>query len=158
MARLFEKQDVQPEHFVGWANRLGLYEDMGFLLEGVRAYFTGDYVKAVHVLVPQIEHGLRSIAGQLGKPVTKAHPTVQGASVSINMGDILYSQDIVDALGSDLTLHFLALYADPRGLNLRNELAHGLMQRGAIDGHVARLVLHTLLVLGLWKELAERRK
>jgi lysyl-tRNA synthetase class 1 len=56
------------------------------------------------------------------------------------------------------TLHFLALYADPRGLNLRNELAHGLMQRGAIDGHVAHLVLHTLLVLGLWKELAERRK
>lgn len=157
-ARLFEKHDVQPEHFVGWANRLGLYEDMGLLLEGVGAYFAGDYVKAVHVLVPQVEHGLRSIAGQLGKPVTKAHPTVPGASVSINMGDILYSQDIVDALGPDLILHFLALYADPRGLNLRNELAHGLMQRGAIDGHVARLVLHTLLVLGLWKELAVRRK
>jgi lysyl-tRNA synthetase class 1 len=104
MMRLFEKHDVQPEHFVGWANRLGLYEDMGLLLEGVRAYFTTDYVKAVHVLVPQIEYGLRSIAGQLGKPVTKAHPTVQGASVSINMGEILYSQDIVDALGPDLTL------------------------------------------------------
>jgi hypothetical protein len=30
------------------------------------------------------------------------------------------------------------------------------MQRGAFQGHLARLVLHTLLVLGLWKELAER--
>jgi lysyl-tRNA synthetase, class I len=98
------------------------------------------------------------IAGQLGKPATKAHPTVQGASVSINMGDILYSKDVVEALGPDLTLHFLALYADPRGLNLRNELAHGLMQRGAFHGHVARLVLHTLLLLGLWKELAEKRR
>jgi lysyl-tRNA synthetase class 1 len=156
--RLFEKHDVQPEHFVGWANRHGLYEDMGLLLDGVRAYFVGDYVKAVHLLVPQIEHGLRSIAGQLGKPTTKAHPTVQGASVSINMGDILYSKDIAEALGPDLTLHFLALYADPRGLNLRNELAHGLMKRDAIHGHVARLVLHTLLVLGLWKELAEKRR
>ena len=57
---------------------------------------------------------------------------VQGASVSINMGDILYSQDIFEALGPDLTLHFVALYADPRGLNLRNELAHGLMQRGRV--------------------------
>jgi lysyl-tRNA synthetase class 1 len=156
--RLFEKHDVQPEHFAGWANRNGLYEDMGLLLDGVRAYFTGDYVKAVHLLVPQVEHGLRSIAGQLRKPVTKAHPTVQGASVSINMGDILYSKEIAEALGPDLTLHFLALYADPRGLNLRNELAHGLMERGAIHGHVARLVLHTLLVLGLWKELAEKRR
>jgi lysyl-tRNA synthetase class 1 len=158
MERTFEKHDVQPEHFVGWANRHPLYEDMGLLLDGVRAYFAGDYVKAVHLLVPQVEHGLRSIAGQLGKPVTKAHPAVQGASVSTNMGDILYSKDIAEALGPDLTLHFLALYADPRGLNLRNELAHGLMQRGAFHGHVARLVLHTLLVLGLWKELAEKRR
>ena len=53
--------------------------------------------------------------------------------------------------------HFLALYADVRGLNLRNELAHGLLHRGALHGHMARLVLHSLLVLGLWK-LAERRR
>jgi lysyl-tRNA synthetase, class I len=77
MERTFEKHDVQPEHFAGWANRHGLYDDIGLLLDGVRAYFAGDYVKAVHLLVPQVEHGLRSIAGQLGKPVTKAHPTVQ---------------------------------------------------------------------------------
>jgi len=155
--RLFERHDVQPEHFVGWANRHDLYDDMGLLLDGVRAYFADDYVKTVHVLVPQIEHGLRSIVNQLEKPVTKRHGTVTGVSVSINMGDILYSTDISEALGPDLTLHFLALYADPRGLNIRNELAHGLMHREAIHGHVARLVLHSLLVLGLWKELAERR-
>jgi lysyl-tRNA synthetase class 1 len=158
MERSFDKHDLQPEHFAAWANRHGLYDDMGLLLDGVRAYFTGDYVKAVHLLVPQVERGLRSIAGQLGKPITKAHSTVQGASVSINIGDILYSKDIAEALGPDFTLHFLALYADPRGLNLRNELAHGLMQRGVIHGHTARLVIHTLLVLGLWKELAEKRR
>ncbi|MFZ0650164.1 MAG: DUF4209 domain-containing protein, partial [Pseudolabrys sp.] len=53
--------------------------------------------------------------------------------------------------------HLLALYVDVRGLNLRNELAHGLLHRGALHGHMARLVLHSLLVLGLWK-LAERRR
>jgi lysyl-tRNA synthetase class 1 len=158
MERTMEKHDVQPEHFAGWANRHGLYDDMGLLLDGVRAWFNGDYVKTVHVLVPQVEHGLRWIAAQVGKPVTKAHPTVQGASVSINMGDILYSKEIAAALGPDLTLHLLALYADPRGLNLRNEVAHGMIPRGAIHGHLARLVIHTLLVLGLWKELAERRR
>jgi len=56
-------------------------------------------VKTVHLLVPQVEHGLRSIVNQLGKPVTKAHPVVKGVSVSINMGDILYSKDIGEALG-----------------------------------------------------------
>jgi hypothetical protein len=44
------------------------------------------------------------------------------------MGDILNSREITEALGPDLTLHFLALYADPRGCNLRNNVAHGLIK------------------------------
>ena len=70
--RLFERHDILPEHFVGWANRSGIFDDMGLLLEGVRAWFQGDYVKTVHVLVPQIELGLRNISAQLGKPATKS--------------------------------------------------------------------------------------
>jgi lysyl-tRNA synthetase class 1 len=144
-----------PEHFAGWANRHGIFEDVALLLQGVRAWFEGDYVKAVHILIPQIERGVRSIAGQLGKPVTKAHPKVRGASVVINMGDILYSEEIAQKLGDDLTLYFLALYADPRGLNLRNQLAHGQLELEAISDHLARLLIHTLLVLGLWREFAD---
>jgi len=153
--RLVEKHDVLPEHFVGWANRHGNFDDVGLLLQGVSAWFEGDYVKTVHVLIPQIERAMRDIAGQLGKPVTKAHPKVKGASVSINLGDILYADDITQKLGADLSLYFLSLYADPRGLNLRNELAHGQLELASMTDHLARLLIHTLLVLGLWKELAE---
>ena len=153
-ARLAKKHDVLPEHFVTWANRHGLFDDSSLLLEGVRAFFAGDHVKTAHVLVPQIERGLRSIAGQLGKPITKAHPKVKGASVLVNMGDILYADDIASELGDDLTLYFLSLYADPRGLNLRNELAHGDLDMAATNEHLSYLLIHTLLVLGLWKEFA----
>jgi lysyl-tRNA synthetase class 1 len=156
--RLVEKHDLLPEHLVGWANRHGIFDDMGLLLQGVRAWFEGDYVKAAHVLIPQIEHAVRNIAGQLGKPVTKAHPKVKGASVVINMGDILYSDDITEELGADLSMYFLSLFADPRGLNLRNDLAHGQLNLASMTGHLARLLIHTLLVLGVWKELAESYK
>jgi lysyl-tRNA synthetase class 1 len=156
--RSLERHAVFPEHFVGWANRHGLFDDMALLLEGVRVWYEGDMVKAVHVVVPQVEHGLRSIVSQLGRPVTKAHPTVSGASVAIGMGDILYSEEIAEGLGPDLTLYFLSLYADPRGLNLRNEVAHGLLGSPAIGSDLANLLIHTLLVLGLWKELAEKRR
>lgn len=152
--RLAEKHDILPEHFATWANRHGLLDDLSLLLEGVRAFFSGDHVKAAHVLIPQIEHALRSIAGQFGKPVTKAHPKVKGASVLINMGDILYADDITAELGDDLTLYFLSLYADPRGLNLRNELAHGDLNAASMTEHLSLLLIHTLLVLGLWKEFA----
>ena len=156
--KLFAKHAVAPEHFAGWANRLGIFEDMTFLLEGVRAWFAGDLVKAVHVLVPQAEGGLRGIVGQLGKPVTKAHPAVAGAGVALTMGDILYSKELTAALGPDLTLYLLALYADPRGINLRNDVAHGLIKPGQITEHLVRLLIHTLLVFGVWKELAEKRR
>jgi hypothetical protein len=74
--RLREKHDVVPEHFAGWANRHGLFDDMSLLLEGIRAWERNDQVKAAHVLIPQIERALRKIADGLGVPVTKSHPRV----------------------------------------------------------------------------------
>jgi lysyl-tRNA synthetase class 1 len=141
---------------VSWSNRLGLFDDSTFLVEGVRAWYEGDYIKAVHVLVPQMEKGLRSIVAQLGKPVTKPHPSIAGVGIAINMGDILYSKELTEIFGPDLTLYFLALYADPRGMNLRNSVAHGQLE--SVTGSLVRLIIHTLLVFGVWKELAERRR
>jgi len=156
-ARL-ERHEVHPEHIVGWANRHRLFEDMALLLEGVRAWFHGDFAKATHILIPQIEVALRSIANEAGIPVTKAHPKVAGTSVAIGIGDILYTAHVTDVLGPDVTLHLQALFADPRGLNLRNEMAHGLLGASAFDGHLARLLIHCLLVLGIWKELAKKHQ
>lgn len=155
--RAIETHSLTIEHFVGWTNRRALFDDVTFLIEGVRAWFEGDQVKAVHVLVPQMERGLRAIVAKLGKPVTKPHGTVAGVGVAIGMGDILYSEELTQALGPDLTLYFLALYADPRGMNLRNRVAHGLINPESINGNLVRLLIHTLLVFGIWKELAERR-
>lgn len=153
--RLFEKHEIVPEHFAGWANRHGLFDDMSLLVEGMRAWAQEDYVKAAHVLIPQIERALRKIADELGVPVTKAHPTVSGASVAIGMGEVLYNQKVAEALGPDATLHFQALYADPRGMNLRNEIAHGLMDADQFYWHLGNLIVHSLMMLGLWKEFGK---
>ena len=156
--KMFETHEVVPEHFASWANRHEIFEDVTFVLDGVRAWYTGDLVKALHLLVPQAERGLRGIVGQLGKPVTKAHPTVAGVGVALTMGDILYSEELRESLGPDLTLYFLALYADPRGNNLRNCVAHGLIKPDEVGEYLVRMLIHTLLVFGVWKELAENRR
>ena len=156
--RAIDVHQLTPGHLVGWGARTGLYEDLTLLSDGITAWFEQDFVKAVHVLVPQIESGLRAIVAKLGKPVTKAHPTIPGAGVAINMGDILYSPEITAKLGADFTLHLLALYCDPRGFNLRNQVAHGLLHADRIQLSAASRVLHTLLVLGIWDELANARE
>jgi lysyl-tRNA synthetase class 1 len=156
--RLFEKHAVLPEHLAGWANRHRLFDDMSLLLEGVRAWERNDQVKAAHVLIPQIERGLRKIADSLDVPITKAHPTVPGTSVAIGTGEILYNSKVAEALGPDATLHFQALYSDPRGMNLRNEIAHGLIDADQFYWHLGNLIVHSLLVLGLWKEFGAKPK
>lgn len=156
LRRTIKLHKAEPEHFVGWANRLALFDDMSLLLEGVEAWYDGDLTKALHVLVPQIELGLRGIMAQSGKAITKAHSTVADTSVAIGMGDILYSESLKKILGIDLTFYFLAIYADPRGMNLRNRLAHGLIKPDQIGEHLAQLLIHTLLVFGIWKELVDR--
>ena len=156
LERTIERHQAMPEHFVAWANRLGLFDDVTFLLEGVRAWYEGDLTKALHVLVPQIERGLRNIVAQIGLPVTKPHPTIADVGVAITMGDILYRAEITEALGPDLTLHFLALFADPRGFNLRNQVAHG--QVDDVTSSVVEMLILTLLIFGAWREFAERRR
>jgi lysyl-tRNA synthetase class 1 len=142
----------------GWAGRSGLFDDLTLLMEGVAAWFDQDYVKAVHVLVPQVEKGLRCIASKLNRPITKPHPTLPGVGVAIGMGDILYNEEMRERLGSELTLHFLTLYADPRGFNLRNEVAHGLIGANGIHYAVATRIIHTLLVFGIWEVFSKAPK
>ena len=156
--RAIEVHDLTPHHFVSWAARTGLFSDLALLMEGVVAWFQHDFVKTIHVLIPQIETGLRAIVEKLGKPTTKAHPKIPGTSVAIGMGDILYTKEVTDALGPDITLHLLTLYADPRGFNLRNDMAHGLMSAEQMNGNVAAKQIHTLLVLGIWDSLSKARR
>jgi lysyl-tRNA synthetase class 1 len=155
--RLFEKHEIVPELLAGWANHHAAFDDMSLLVEGIRAWTRTDHVKAVHVLIPQIERALRNIADSLDVPVTKPHPKVSGTSVVIGMGEILNNAKVAEALGPDTTLHFQALYADPRGMNLRNEVAHGMMSSDRFYFHLGNLVVHSLLILGLWKEFGAKR-
>lgn len=147
--RLRERHQLLPEHFAGWANRQELFgDDLRLLLHGIRAWFDDDYVKTVHVLVPQIEKALRKVVDQIGKPTTKAHKRVKGASVVVNMGDILSDEEVKATLGADVTLYLNALYCDPRAYNLRNEMAHGLLDADELNLSIANWVMHTLLVFG----------
>ena len=66
----------------------------------------------------------------------------------------MYSDETIAAIGpmgSAIKLYFLALYIDPRGRNLRNEFAHGLLGPGDIGPDMLLWVVHTLLLLGLWE-------
>ena len=141
------------DEVAGWANRAGMFGDGILLGEGVAAWLDDDHVKAVHVLVPQIETAFRKMAGALGRPTTEPHPQMRRARIAKPFGKMLGDIETASALGThgpDLILHLRTLYSDPRGHNLRNDLAHGLLPSSSINATTSLLVVHSLLLIGAW--------
>ena len=74
LSKLFETHNVLPEHVASWANRLGIFDDVTFVLDGVEAWHGGDLVKAIHGHVPQVERGPRGVVGQCDEPTRTSAP------------------------------------------------------------------------------------
>ena len=151
MRHAIDVHKLGPDHFVAFANRGALFGDARLLREGVEAWLAGDHTKAIHVLIPQVEGALRELVGRHGHATTKPHPAFKTAQVAIGMGDIVYNKVAMASLGAvadNVALHFATIYADPRGLNLRNEFAHGLLSAEAMNEGMTLWIVHSLLLLG----------
>lgn len=118
---------------------------------GVVAHFVGDYVQSIHTLVPQVEHALVSLAPITGKPSNKAHRTGRGVMQFKNLNDILAkdSWPVGGEFGENLRMYVQSALAHPKGLNIRNEVCHGLWSAAQFGQHTSERVLHILLVVSL---------
>jgi hypothetical protein len=95
----------------------------------------GDFVSAVCVLVPQIEHVVRVQLKQAG-----AHTLVtdeRGVETEKGLSALLDDQKSIEVLGADLRFELKALFTASQGPNFRNVIAHGLASDGHLMGHSA---------------------
>jgi len=89
------------------------------------AGFDNDFVTALHLLVPQLEHLVRCHLKQADVQTTNLD---QNGIENENGLSALMENDAVKAIfGEDIAFEIKALFCDPFGPNLRNELAHGLI-------------------------------
>jgi hypothetical protein len=121
------------------------------LKQGLDAYLQQDYMKAIHILVPQIEKTLRRLLPMIGVPSLKPVRDT-GIMDAKGLNNILAEQKVREVLSEDIWRYLSVVYVDKRGLNLRNDLAHGLMPEAMFNKGVADRIFHTILVLGLARE------
>lgn len=57
-------------------------------------------------------------------------------------------------IGDDIHFWIRAIFADARGMNLRNLVAHGLASREVATYYNCELVIHAILMLGAYKDVA----
>jgi len=116
------------------------------LREGLSAWENGDPIKAIHLLVPQVEAACRELRAHFGWSVRKPNSYLGGSQV-LTFGDILSKEPFnMDGL-KDMPFHLKALYTDPRGINLRNKITHGLAHETILGIGVANWVVHSLLMI-----------
>ncbi|MDM9628514.1 DUF4209 domain-containing protein [Rhizobium sp. S152] len=149
-----DRLSLSPEEIAAFMQRSSLFSEFALVVAGVKAWISGDYVKCMFVLVPQIEDAFRNIARNLGEAVTKDKRGQKGWEVSMNLGDFLGMQSVREEVGDDIHFWIKAIFSDARGMNLRNTVAHGLAGRDVATYYTCETIIHCLLVLGAYKDVA----
>lgn len=139
---------LDADSLLNWLTQSKLFptHSHGLLREGIEAWFIEDHGKAIHLLVPQVEAALREWMSALGASPME-HDGRAGGFKVIGMGDVLRSKVFNDKVDPTLRHHFRALYTEAKGINLRNQLSHGIVRQEALHQGTANWVIHSLLAI-----------
>ena len=88
--------------------------------------YNRDFASALHLLAPQIEHLVRHQLKVNG--VTTTSLDRAGIETENGLSTLVELPEVKHIFGDDLTFELKALFCSPFGANLRNEVAHGLVE------------------------------
>lgn len=151
--RMKQCYTVSPEYLVDFLFQSPLFlpNRRELILCGLKAWNEGDYVKTIHVLIPQIESALRTMLGLLGLPTNRPRRGTGAVMQEKNLGELLKETCLKEKLGQNIHRYLDAFLSDHRGLNVRNLLCHGLMSADHMTQPLADRVVHVMLVLALFR-------
>ena len=99
----------------------------GIYLRGLQAGFLGDWLVAIHLLVPQIEASIRHVLQQRGVVTSTL---VEGIQQERDLNQLLWLPEVEMTFGVDMMFDLRGILIERFGHNLRNQLAHGLLPEG----------------------------
>jgi len=92
--------------------------------KGLYAGLIGDFITSTHVLIPQIENSVRYLLSQRGVITSSLEKGIQN---EYDLNKILYQSEIKDIFDEDTLFDLKGLLVEHSGTNLRNRMAHGLI-------------------------------
>ncbi|WP_299463782.1 DUF4209 domain-containing protein [uncultured Microscilla sp.] len=109
---------------------------------GIEAYMAGDLVVFLHLIIPQIEELIRNLVETFdGNVMQKA----KGKGYMLRSFGLLLDDEISQKhLGDNETFYLKVLFTEQIGLNLRNDICHGMLNSKHFNQSCADLVFHAL--------------
>lgn len=120
------------------------------LASALWAGFEYDFSNSIHLLAPQVEHMVRVRFKNNGIHTTTIDP--HGIESENGLSTLLNHERAEEVLGEDLLFEMRVVFTEPTGANLRNNVAHGLLDDQSSSSHssvyawwmVLRLVVRSL--------------
>ena len=116
--------------------------------------FNRDFATAIHLLAPQIEHMVRVQLKAAG--VSTSHLDQDGIETENGLSTLIDLPQTKIIFGENLTYEIKTLFCDQLGPNLRNNIAHGLLddrQAHSIDAIYAWWLTLKLVINTFWNSL-----
>jgi hypothetical protein len=106
LTRLRAEKGLDTDMVMAFLRTGGLFDTatLATVVSGVERYFSGDYVSAIHVLVPQLEDALRGILRRAGLPTQVQNE--DGTTQEMALGQVLAHPLLKRGLGEDIW-HYL---------------------------------------------------
>jgi Domain of unknown function (DUF4209) len=112
------------------------------LAQAIGYYWRDEYDAAGHLLAPRLEAAIRHLCVELGVSVIRPPRGAEPGGV-VTLGALL--EDLRGRMDESWRRYLAHLLSDPLGMNLRNEIGHGLIP--AVDQHRAALLIHATCFL-----------
>ncbi len=147
------KNGLTTDNVVDFVSKSPLFtaDRLPLVRRGVESHILGDYVQSIHVLIPQIERALVGLTFLLGGTSTKPHGSGRAVMQAKSLNDALGDERVQEALGPDLRMYLVATLSHPKGMNIRNDVCHGLWTATDFNKLASERVLHVLLCLSLFR-------
>ncbi|MEL7798038.1 MULTISPECIES: DUF4209 domain-containing protein [Idiomarina] len=87
--------------------------------------FEYEFGNAIHLLSPQIEHIVRTNLKEAGANTRRSDEN--GITNEIGLSSLLELTECKSVFGEDITFELKAIFSEALGFNLRNNVAHGLL-------------------------------
>lgn len=141
---------IDGRAFLGlFTEALGLGQIEFFLELGIPLDGPGMPISPVLYVTAQLAH----LTTQIGKPTNKHRRSDTGVMVEKSLNDILESDpDVTSFLGDDFVFYLRMFLCDPRGQNVRNKSAHGLMEPEHFHRGLSDRLLHIMWSLAFVRE------
>lgn len=120
-------------------------DSIQLISKALDAFYAEDYIQFMHLIIPQIERACRNFVASKGES-TYATKGISGGYNFITFEGVLRTRCIQQIAQGDLAYHLMAVFTDNHGLNLRNEIMHGMAPITYFSYPYADIVFHSLLL------------